>query len=201
MKLYFSPGACSLAVHIALHEAGLKADAVKVDLRSHTLADGTNYYDISPRGYVPLLELDDGSRHSEASALLQYVADQVPEAGLIGEVRSLRRLEVTKWVGFISTELHKTFGPLWNPATLDAVRAQTLDRLATRLKDVNAHLATTSYLAGDYSIADAYAFTVINWANFLSIPLADYPHIQDYMARIAARPAVQAALAAEGLNK
>lgn len=202
MKLYFSPGACSLSVHIALREVGLPFELVAVRLPEHTLADGRSYYDISPRGYVPLLELDDGSRHTEASALLQFVADQDPQQRLIGAVGSARRLAVTEWLAFVSTELHKTISPwLWIKDTADSTRTAVRTRLDRHFKELDQRLASQDYLAVEFSIADAYAFTVINWANFLSIPLADYPSLQAYQTRVSSRPAVQAALKAEGLLK
>jgi glutathione S-transferase len=202
MKLYFSPGACSLAVHIALREAGTAFDAVKVDLASHTLADGRNYFEVSPRGYVPLLEFDDGSRHTEAAALLQYVADRDAAQALIGAPGTPRRMAVIEWLAFIASELHKTFSPwLWHKETADSTRAAVKDKLATRFAELDAHLATREYLDGEFSVADAYAFTIVNWANFLALPLATYPHLQAYLKRVSERPHVRAALRAEGLAK
>jgi len=203
MKLYFSPAACSLAVHIALRETGTAFDPIKVDLATHTLVDGgADYFDISPRGYVPLLEFDDGSRHTEAAALLQYVADLEPSQSLIGAPGSARRLAVVEWLVFVSSELHKVFSPwLWHKETADSTRAAVRDKLATRFTELDAHFASHDYLAGTYSVADAYAFTIVNWANFVAVPLAPYPHLQAYLARVAARPQVQAALRAEGLAK
>jgi len=202
MKLYYAPGACSLAVHIALREAGMPFDAVAVDLSKHRLGDGTDYHDISPRGYVPLLELDNGARHTEVAALLQYVADRDPEQRLIGRVGTDRRLAVTEWLSFVSSELHKTFSPwLWHKDTAEATRAAVRERLAVRFKELDRRFATQDFIAGDYSVADAYAFTILNWVNFFSISIAPYPSLKAYLARIGARPAVQAALRAEGLGK
>ena len=202
MKLYYAPGACSLAVHIALRETGASFDGVAVDLAKHTTADGTNFYDISPRGYVPLLQLDDGSRHSEASSLLQYVADLDPQQSLIGASGSVRRLAVVEWLAFIGTELHKTFSPwLWHKETADSTRQAVKKKLAVRFAELDALLSTQDYLAGDYSVADAYAFTIVNWANFLALPLTDHPHLQAYLGRVSRRPRVQDALRAEGLLK
>ena len=203
MKLYFSPAACSLAVHIALRETATAFDPIKVDLTTHTLADGgANYFDIAPRGYVPLLEFDDGSRHTEAAALLQYVADLEPSQSLIGAHRSARRLAVTEWLVFVSSELHKVFSPwLWHKETADSTRSAVREKLATRFAELDAHFASHDYLTGAFSVADAYAFTIVNWANFLAVPLAPYPHLQAYLARVAARPRVLEALRAEGLAK
>ena len=202
MKLYFAPGACSLAVHIALRETGQSFDAVKVDLARHTLPDGSSYLDVSPRGYVPLLQLDDGSRHTEAASLLQYVADQAPGRPLIGEPGTARRLAVVEWTSFVATELHKTFSPwLWHKETADSTRQAAKDKLAQRFAELDEALATREFLAGEFSIADAYAFTIVNWANFLALPLKPYPALQAYLARVAARPAVKEALHAEGLDR
>jgi glutathione S-transferase len=202
MKLYYAAGVCSLAVHIALREIGAEFETTAVDLLKHTTADGRNYYDISPRGYVPLLELDDGSRHTEAAALLQYVADLDPAQALIGATGTARRLAVTEWLTFVSSELHKAFSPwLWHKETADSTVKSVKDRLAVRFKELDALLTTQDYLAGDYSVADAYAFTIVNWCNFLAMPLTAYPHLKAYLARVSARPAAQAALRAEGLLK
>jgi glutathione S-transferase len=202
MKLYYAAGACSLAVHIALREIGQAFDAVAVDLARHTLPDGSSYLDVSPRGYVPLLQLDDGSRHTEAASLLQYLADSAPGRPLIGEPGSARRLAVVEWLTFVSTELHKTFSPwLWHKETAESTKKAAKDKLAVRFAELDSLLATRAFLAGDYSVADAYAFTIVNWANFLAIPLKPYPNLQAYLARVAARPAVKEALHAEGLDR
>jgi len=202
MKLYHAPAACSLAVHIALRETGTPVDLVKVDLATHTLADGRDYFEISPRGYVPLLEFDDGSRHTEAAALLQYVADLDPAQALIGTPGSARRLAVIEWLTFVSSELHKVFSPwLWHQETADSTRSAVREKLATRFSELNAHFADHEHLAGAFSVADAYAFTIVNWANVLALPLTPYPSLQAYLKRIASRPHVQEALRAEGLAR
>lgn len=202
MKLYFSPGACSLAVHIALREVGASFDAVSVDLARSVTADGTDYRTISPRGYVPLMQLDDGSRHTEAAALLQVVADLDPQQRLIGAAGSARRLAVVEWLTFVGTELHKVFSPwLWHKETAESTRGAVKEKLATRFAELDALLGTRPYLAGDYSVADAYAFTIVNWSNFLALPLTKYPNLQAYMGRVSSRPAAQDALRAEGLLK
>lgn len=202
MKLYYAPGACSLAVHIALREIGASFDGFAVDLAKHTTADGTNFYDISPRGYVPLLLLNDGSRHTEASSLLQYVADLDPQQTLIGATGSARRLAVVEWLTYVSTELHKSFSPwLWNKETADSTRQAVKDKLAARFAELDALLSKQDYLTGEYSVADAYAFTIVNWATFLALPLTPYPHLMAYLDRVSQRPRVQDALRAEGLVK
>jgi glutathione S-transferase len=200
MKLYYAPGACSLAVHIALREVGVPFDLAKVDLAHHTTETGASYLDISPRGYVPLLELDDQSRHTEGAALLQYVGDLDPAQALIGRPGSRERLAVLEWLTFISTELHKGFSPwLWHKETAESTRQAAKARLAARFTELEGVLSRSDFLAGAYSVADAYGFTIVNWASLLGMPLTAYPHLQAWMARVAARPQVQAALRAEGL--
>src|SRR6187402_1218542 len=201
MKLYYAPGACSLAVHIALRETGQTFDAVAVDLAKHALPDGSSYLEVSPRGYVPLLQLDDGSRHTEAASLLQYLADLAPGRPLIGEPGSARRLAVVHWLTFVSTELHKTFSPwLWHKETADSTRKAVKDKLAVRFAELNQRLGAQDWLVkAGYTVADAYAFTIISWAPMLGISLSAYPHLASYLKRVKARPAVQAALKAEGL--
>lgn len=201
MKLYFAPGACSLAVHIALREAGLAFDTVQVDLMQHRLPDGSDYHAVSPRGYVPLLEFDDGSRHTEAASLLQWVADRDPAQALIGAVGSTRRLAVVEALSFVATELHKGFSPwLWHKETAASTRDAVKARLAQRFQELDTLFARQPWIAGDtWSVADAYAFTILNWTNFLAMPLTAYPQLQAYLQRVAQRPAVKAAMEAEGL--
>lgn len=202
MKLYYAPGACSLAVHIALRETGTRFDAVAVDLARHVTADGADFFAISPRGYVPALQFDDGSVHTEVASLLQYVADLDPAQALIGAPGSARRLAVVEWLSFIGTELHKAFSPwLWLKETPEHTRRAVRSRLATRLAELDARLATQEFLAGAYSVADAYAFTIVSWAKLLMLPLTPYPQLKAYLARVAQRPRVQDALRAEGLVK
>jgi len=205
MKLYYSPAACSMAVHIALREAGLPVTLARVDLIHHTLAEpenGTNdYYAIHPRGYVPLLQLDDGSRHSEASALLQFIADQVPERHLLPAPGTQARLEAVGWLTLISTELHKVFSPwLWHKETDASTVEACKAKLHKRFAELDGHLASRDYLLGNqFSVADAYCFTIVGWARLLHLSLDAYPRLQEYLSRVAARPAVQAAMRAEGL--
>ncbi|AJY41483.1 glutathione S-transferase family protein [Burkholderia humptydooensis] len=203
MKLYYSPGACSLAIRIALTEAGLPFESVKVDLSKHRIAsDGSDYYAVSPRGYVPLVELDDGTRHTEAAALLQRVGDLAGAGALIPAHGTASRYEVIEWLTFVSSELGKTYSPwLFRADTADSTRQQCLDKLDRRLKEVDVHLATRDYLTGGFTVADAYLFAVANWSNLLRIPLAPYPHLVAFMERVAARPKVKEALAAEGLGR
>ena len=201
MKLYYSPGACSLAAHIALHESGLPFAAQRVDLRSHTLADGTDYYRINPKGYVPLLELDSGERLTEVAVILQYIADRKPGT-LAPAFGSIERYRVMEWLNFIATEIHKGLGPLWKPTTPDAYKAIALDNVGRRLDYVAGTLGDKPYVAGsDFTIADAYLFTIVNWHSFLKFDIARWPALLQYQARVAARPGVQAALRAEHLLK
>ncbi|WP_332749878.1 glutathione binding-like protein [Hydrogenophaga sp.] len=202
MKLYHAPGACSLAVHIALREVGAPFDSIAVDLTLHVTSDGADYREVSPRGYVPLLQLDDGSRHTEVASLLQYVADLDPTQALIGELGSTRRLMVVEWLSFVATELHKVFSPwLWHKETADSTRRAVKDKLAERFVELDKLLSQQAFLAGDFSVADAYAFTIVNWSNSLAIPLTPYPNLQAYLERVAQLPHVHAALIAEGLVK
>jgi glutathione S-transferase len=200
MKLYYAPAACSLAVHIALREVGTPFDLARVDLATHTLEDGRDYRALSPRGYVPLLELDDGSRHTEAAALLQHVADLDPAQALIGAPGTARRLAVVEGLAFVASELHKVFSPwLWHKETADSTRAAVKERLAARFAELDAHFATHEFLAGAFSVADAYAWTILSWAPMLGLSLAKHPHLKGWLAHVAARPHVQVALRAEGL--
>jgi len=199
MKLYYSAGACSLAPHIALSESGLPYDVAMVDLKKHVLADGTDYYKINPKGYVPLLELDDGARLSEVAVILQYIADRKPGA-LAPAYGTMERYRLMEWLNFIATELHKQFSPLWYATTPDATRDALKAKLATRFELLSTTLAAQAYLTGSsFTVADAYLFTILNWAPMLKIDLAPWPALQQYQARVAARPAVHAVLVAEGL--
>lgn len=202
MKLYYSPGACSLAVHIALREASLPATLVKVDLATHRTESGEDYLQVNPRGYVPLLELDDGGRHTEAAGLLQYIAELAPAKALL-PASGLPRLQVLGWLTFVSSELHKVFSPwLWHKETADSTRKAVKDKLALRFAELDRLLQRQEYLADSgFSVADAYCFTIINWAPMLGMSLKAYPHLSAYLERVAARPAVQEALRAEGLVK
>ena len=200
MKLYYSPGACSLSPHIVLHESGLPFEAIPAPTKTHRLPDGTDYYTVNPLGYVPLLELDNGERLREGPAIVQYIADQVPERQLAPANGTLARYRLQEWLTFIGTELHKGFSPLFNPAVPEAVKPVFQERLAGRLAWVDGELAGRTFLMGDtFTVADAYLFTVTNWAPRVGVDISGLAHLQAYRARMAARPAVQAALKAEGL--
>ena len=200
MKLYYAPGACSLAPHIVLREAGLGFTLEKVDLGAKRTETGADFTRINPMGYVPALALDNGEILTEAAAILQYIADRKPEAGLLPAPGSSERHRALEWLVFVATELHKGFGPLWNAATPDAYKAIVHQILAKRFALLDRALAERQYLAGDgFTIVDAYAFTVVSWADLLKVDLAPYASLRAYLSRIAARPHVQAALRAEGL--
>jgi glutathione S-transferase len=201
MKLYYTPGACSQAPHIALQELGLPFEAVKVDLMKYTLPDGSDFRAVNPKGYVPLLQLDDGTLISEASVILQYIADRKP--GTIAPVFGTpERWKLMEWLAFISTEVHKGFSPLWNPQTPADVRERTVQALGNRFTLIAGTLAKQPYLTGnDFSIADAYLFVVLNWSGLHKVDLSPWPALTAFQARVAARPAVQKTLQAEGLIK
>ncbi len=202
MKLYYSPGACSLSPHIALHEAGLAFEPVLASTKSHKLQDGTDYYGINPLGYVPLLELDDGTRLREGPAIVQYIADLAPNKNLAPANGTLQRYRLQEWLTFIGTEIHKTFSPLFSPATPEDYKPLAKEKLASRLKWVDSQLEGKQYLMGDhFSVADGYLFTVTNWAKPTGVDISDLPNLLAYRERVAARPAVQAAMKAEGLAK
>jgi glutathione S-transferase len=202
MKLYYSPAACSLSPHIVLHEAGLKFDPVLVSLDSHKLKDGSNFYAYNPLGYVPMLELDDGTRLTEGPAIVQYIADQVPDKNLAPPNGSLARYQLQSMLNFITSELHKPLGALFSKDLHDDTRRATKKSLAGRLQWLDGQLEGKQYAMGDsFSVADAYLFTVTNWGQMVGVDIAPYKSITAVCARITARPAVQAAMKAEGLLK
>ena len=201
MKLYYTPGACSQAPHIAIHELGLPYEAVKVDLATHKLDDGTDYRTINPKGYVPTLELDDGTRLTEANVILQYLAEQKP-GRLAPAFGSKDRWKLIEWLAFIASEVHKGFGPLWNPKTPGDVRERTVQALGNRFGYLAQTLEKQPFLMGDeFTIADAYLFVVLNWSDLHKVDLTPWPALQQFRKRVASRPAVQATLKAEGLVK
>jgi glutathione S-transferase len=202
LKLYYSPGACSLSPHIVLRESGLPFTPVLASTKTHKLADGTDYYTINPKGYVPLLELDDGQRLAEGPAIVQYVADKVPEKKLVPAWGTMERYRVMEWLTFIGTEIHKSFSPLFNPAMPEEGKAIYRQKVLDRLKYVDGLLAGKQYLMGDtFTVADAYLFTVSRWSPFVGVDITGLANLNAYIARVNARPAVQEALKAEGLLK
>lgn len=199
MKLYYSPGACSLSPQIVLQESGLAYEPVLASTKTHQLADGTDYYTINPLGYVPLLELDNGARLREGPAIIQYIADQVPEKNLAPANGSFERYQLQEWLNFIGTEIHKGFGPLFKPTTPENYKPIALEALTKRLQWVDGQLAGKSYLLGEqFSVADAYLYTVSRWAGFVGLDLSGMANILAFQQRMAQRPAVQAALKIEG---
>jgi glutathione S-transferase len=202
MKLYYSPGACSLSPHIVLREAGMKFDLAKTSTKTHTLADGGDYYAINPKGYVPLLELDNGERLTEGPAIVQYIADHAPASGLAPAAGTMARYRLMEWLNFISTEIHKSFSPLFNAAMPDEAKAAFKAKLRERLTWVDGRLEGCDYLMGErFCVADAYLFTVTNWASHVGLDIDDLKNLAAYRARVGARPAVQEAMRAEGLAK
>lgn len=200
MKLFFSPGACSLAPHIVLKETQQAFKLEKVDTANHTTADGADYYAINPKGGVPVLELENGERLTEGPIIAQYIADKAGRADLLPAAGSMDRYRVMEWQNYITSELHKTFTPLFNP-NLDSSAKKTLAGvLRKKYEWVNTQLQSRDYLLGkSFTVADAYLFAVTGWAEYVSLDLADLKHLQDFLARVASRPAVREALKAEGL--
>jgi glutathione S-transferase len=202
MKLYYSPGACSLAPHIVSREAGLPVELIKVDLGARKTEKGEDYLAINSKGYVPAVRLDDGQVMTEVATLLQYLADQKPQSNLIPAFGTTERYRAMEWLNFIGSEIHKGFGPLWDPKISADAKTAIKGKLASRLKWLDRELEGRDYLAGkQFSVADAYAFTVLNWASMLDVDLKPYPNIRAFMERIAARPKVKEAMRAEGLLK
>lgn len=200
MKLYYSPGACSLAAHMVLREAGLAFEAVLASTKTHQLPDGTDYYTINPLGYVPVLELDDGTRLRENAAVLQYIADLAPLKNLAPANGTLPRYRLQEWLGFVATELHRTFSPLFNPAMPEEGKKIFRDKLASRFAWLDGQLADKPYLMGEhFSVADGYLFAVMRWAKPMNIDLAAHKNLLAYQERVTERPAAQEALRVEGL--
>jgi glutathione S-transferase len=197
MKLYFAPGTCSLHPHIALLEAGLPFELVRVDTRSHRVSDGRDYYAINPKGYVPALELPDGSLLTEGAVIDQYIADRKPEAKLLPPFGTLERYHVLEWLNFIATEVHKSFSPLFGSAPED-VKLFARAKIGKRFDYVATRLDGHEFLVGDtFTVADAYLFNMLMWTKWTGIDLADWPSLLAFFGRVGARPAVQQAMKAE----
>lgn len=204
MKLYYSPGACSLSPHIVLQESGLSYHTVRVDLslQPHLTQDGIDFSTINSKGYVPALQLDNDIVLTEGPAIVQYIGDLVPEKKLVPPAGTFERVHLQEWLNFISAEIHKGFGPLWDDTTPAAVKTQCKDKLAKRFGWIEHQLSGREYLIGSrFSVADAYLFTMLNWCTYHDIALNQRPVLQAYRTRVAERPAVQAVLMAEGLLK
>ena len=193
MKLYFSPGACSFSPHLALREAGIDFELVKVDLKSHTLvSDGSDFRRINPKGYVPVLELDNGKRLSEGPAIVQYIADLKPDAGLAPKAGSFERYQLQEWLGFINSEIHKNFSPLFNPNTSEEAKANTRQNLGNRLTYVSEQLGTNDFLMGtQFSVADGYLFTVASWLAGDGVDINEFARVAAHSQRMQARESVQ----------
>ncbi len=202
MKLYFSPGACSLSPHIVLREAGVKFELRKVDLGSKAVEGGGNYTEINPKGYVPALELADGEVLTEGPAIVQYIADHNPGSNLAPKNGTIERYHLQEWLNFITSELHKNFGALFNKNISDDWKAAATANISKRLDYVSDKLKDQHYLLGDqFSVADAYLFTVLGWGRHVGVDISQWPELIAYVARISTRPKVQEALRAEGLLK
>jgi glutathione S-transferase len=202
MKLFYASGACSLSPHIVAHEAGIELRLQKVDLKTKTVTSEGDYWAINPKGYVPALELDDGQILTEGPTIVQYLADLKPEKGLAPPAGTLARYRLQEWLGYINSELHKTYSPLFRAETPAETRAERLAYLSKRYALVEKQLTGRSHLLGDsFTVADAYLFTITNWASAVKLDLSPFPHLRALQERTAARPAVQAAMRAEGLTK
>lgn len=200
MKLYYSPGVCSLAPHILLRESKLDHTLVKVDASTHRTAGGVDFYTINPKGYVPILELGDGQRLSEGPVIAQFIADSAKRTDLMPAVGTMERYRVLEWQNYITAELHKSFGPLFNPDVDAAGKAVFSAILMKKFRWVSDQLRGKAYLTGDnFTAADAYLFTVAGWGKYVHLDLSDFEHLQAFLKRVAARPAVQEAMRAEGL--
>jgi glutathione S-transferase len=202
MKLYYSAGGCSLSPHIVMREAGIPVQLVKVDLQSKKTEDGTDFKTINSKGYVPTLELPDGQRLTEGPAIVQYLADQVPARGLAPACGTIERYRLQEWLNFISTELHKQFSPLFDPAIEGSQRARQVEKIGGRFDWVTRQLGSREYLmGGTFTVADAYFYTMLAWCRHVGIDLLKWPLLTAYKARVEQRPQVREALRAEGLLK
>lgn len=200
MKLYFSKGACSLSPHIIACEAGLPIELVEVDLQSKRTSAGEDFRLINPNGYVPVLMFDDGKKLTEGPAIVQYLADQAPDKKLVPSAGTFERYQLQQWLNFISTEIHKGFGALFNPAMPEEAKQVVTNLLTSRLQTVEEYLANRAFLLGDdFTVADAYLFVTLRWGTYVNIDISRWPVLSNYAAKISARPAVQKALKEEGL--
>ena len=200
MKLYYKAGACSLASHIALRESGLTFERESVDTQSKKTEKGRDYLAINPKGYVPALEIDNGEVLTEGPAILQYIGDRNPESGLVPAAGTWARCRLQEWLNFITSEIHKGFSPLLRPTTPDAYKVIAKETLTKRLDYIAQQLAGKTYLVGDdFTVADAYLFTILNWRTRIGLGLDPWPVLEQYVARMAERPSVRAAMKAEEL--
>jgi glutathione S-transferase len=202
VRLYFSPGACSLSPHIVLRESGLPFELEQVNLQAKKLKSGGDFLEVNPKGQVPVLKLDSGEILTEGPVIVQYIADQKPESGLAPKAGTLQRYHVQEWLNFVTSELHKSFTPLFKPNTPEEYAKISKENLANRFGFLDKELGKRQYLMGDkFTVPDAYAFTVVGWSKYKDIDLSRWPNLKGYMDRVAARPKVQEAMKAEGLIK
>jgi glutathione S-transferase len=200
MKLYFAPGACSLSPHIVMREAGANYELEQVNNQEKKTKSGVDYWTVNPKGQVPVLEFDNGERLTEGPVIVQWIADQNPGAGLIPPTGKPERYRVQEWLNFITSELHKSFGPIFRPTTPDAYKTISKENLGKRFDWLDKELSGKQYLMGNqFSVADAYLYTVLRWTSRIGIDLAKWPNLKAYVDRVGARPKVQEALKAEGL--
>ncbi len=201
MKLYYSPGACSLSPHIVANEAGIALDLVRVDTKSKTITHEGDFWDVNPKGYVPALELDDGEILTEGPAIVQYLADRAPKTQLAPANGSIERVRLQETLNYLTSEIHKSYSPLFKPDVLPAVREERLAYLAKRYALVEKQLEGRKYLTGDrYTVADAYLFTLTRWARVVKLDLSDFPNLEAFQKRVGSRKAVLEAMRAEGLT-
>lgn len=202
MKLYYSPGACAMSVQIVLRELGKKFDLVKVDLRAKTTADGGDYKTVNPKGYVPALTLEDGETLTEASVIVQWLADHNSDKQLLPEFGTKERYRAMEWLNFVSTEIHKGFSPMFNPALADDAKKILQEKLTLRLEYLNNHFSNSDYMLGNqFSVVDAYTYNVLRFARPLKIDLGKFPTVLGFMEKIQSRPSVRASIEAEGLRQ
>jgi glutathione S-transferase len=202
MKLYYAPGACSLSPHIVSRELGVNVELKKVNTKDKTIEGGGDFRKVNPKGYVPALELDNGQVLTEGPAIIQYLADQKPEAGLVPKNGTFERYRLQEWLNFLTSEIHKGFTPLFKPNTPEEYKTIAKENLATRFDWLDKEIAGRDYLTGKtFSVADAYLFVLLNWTKFQSIDLARWPNLAAFQGRVGARPKVQEALQTEGLLK
>ena len=200
MKLYYAPGACSLSPHIVAREAGIPVQLQKVNTKDKTMEGGGDFWQINPRGYVPVLELDNGERLTEGPAIVQYLADQKPDSELAPKAGTLERYRLQEWLNFLTSELHKQFSPLFKPNTPEDYKPVAKQNLATRFDWLDKQLAGKDYLMGkNFTVADAYLFVLLNWTKPTQIDLAKWPNLVAFQKRAGSRPKVKEALQAEGL--
>jgi glutathione S-transferase len=200
MKLFYAPGACSLSPHIVAHEAGIDLELVRVDTKTKTVEKEGDFWTVNPKGYVPALELDNGEILTEGPAIVQYLADRRPDVGLAPAPGTLARYRLQEMLSYITSEIHKTYSPLFNPKVTAEVRAERIEYLKRRYAFIDRHLADHDYLVGDrFTAADAYLFVVTNWARSTKVDLSEFANLLAFQKRVAARPAVQKAMRAEGL--